>query len=653
MIVRELAPLLRRAAATRPVVMLSGPRQSGKRTLCRALFPKHAYRRLEAPDTRAFAMDDPHGFLAELRDDGAGGVIDEIERVPELVSRLRSIVDDDPAPGRWILVNARTPRLPQSLAGRGARHELLPLTWSEIRGVARPPAGLDQALFAGGYPEIHHRGLDPTAWLRRYTGGYLERDVRGIVNVGGLARFHRFLGLCATRVGQPLNYASLARHCGISHSTARRWVDLLETSFIVFRLPACPGNVGRRLVKAPRLYFYDTGLVCWLLGIHEASQLSSHPLRGAIFRTWVVSEAMKCRANRGRGRRNLTFYRDWNGVEADLVIDHATGRATGGTTGRATLRTLLEARSAGTRSSAMFHRIRRVRGHFTELPASDPVVVYGGDEHQRWADGELVPWRMVRTAALRDGAGVVQVLSGGRPVAAAEVLAVSPIHPNVRWKLARTDVRGEAILQLDPRLRLPRPRPITSLGPSVPLTLPLTLFVAAPGFEAWLDREWIPAERAIVIDLARLPGGGGVIFPQGWGDIPGLAGRVTLGVDGFLSPFGGTFGTTRGTAHGTAHATARIRAENIAINGEVGGGAGGPFGGGRGGGDEAERPVYVRRGEASPLVHLEDADGSERWIRVRHVVGRSALVEYRPEPVGPSRDRKRSRFPLAGVGALG
>ena len=181
----------------------------------------------------------------------------------------------------------------------------------------------------------------------------------------------------------------------------------------------------------------------------------------------------------------------------------------------------------------------------------------------------------------------------------------------------------------------------------MPLTLPLTLFVAAPGFEAWLEREWIPAERAIVIDLARLPGGGGLIFPRGWGDIPGLTGRVTLGVDDFVSPFGGTFGTAGGTAGGTA----RIRAENIAINGEVNGEVGGEVG--SFGGGEAERPAYVRLGEESPLVHLEDADGSECWIRVRHVVGRSALVEYRPEPVGPSRDRKRARFPLAGVGALG
>ncbi len=582
-----------------PVVTLTGPRQSGKTTLCRALFPGHAYRTLAGPDARTFALNDPRSFLGELPE---GAVIDEIQRAPDLLSCLQGIVDDDPAPGRWILAGSQDllllESIGQSLAGRTALYELLPLTWGEIRRFAHPPASLDEALFTGGYPRILDHALDPTAWARAYIGTYLERDVRTILNVGDLATFQRFLGSCASRTGQLLNYSSLANDCGITQPTAKRWVDVLETSLIVFRLPAFHGNIRKRLVKAPKLYFCDTGLVCWLLGIHELRQLRSHPLRGPIFETWVVSEALKNRANLGLGQRGLTFYRDRNGVEADLVIENARGR------------TLLEARAAGAPSPDMLRTVRRVRDHLPEPPASDPVVVYGGDERQRWADGELLPWRMVRAAALRDGAGVVQVLSGGRPVAAADILVVSPNHPNVRWKSARTDARGEAILDLDGRYLPP------SLPMTLPLTLPLTLFVAAPGFEAWLEREWLPAERAIAVDLARLPGGGGVIFPQGSGDIPGLAGRLTITGGGSSSAFVAPFDTALGAA--------RIRAENIAVNGEVTGEITG----------EPQRPVYIRPGAE---LHLEDGDGSERWIRVLEIVGRSALIEYRREPLGHPR----------------
>ena len=224
--------------------------------------------------------------------------------------------------------------------------------------------------------------------------------------------------------------------------------------------------------------------------------------------------------------------------------------------------------------------------------------MYGGDERQRWGDGELLPWRMARAASLRDGAGVVQVLSGGRPIAAANILVVSPTHPNERWKSAKTDAQGEAILDL-----------AAGYPPSsLPRTLPLTLFVAAPGFEAWLEREWFPAERTIAVDLARLPGGGGIIFPQGSGDIPRLAGRLTITGGGASAGFVGPFGTALGGAG--------IRAENIAVNGGVPGAVSG----------EPHRPVYIRAGEE---LHLEDIDGHERWIRVLDIRGRSVLVANR------------------------
>lgn len=598
MIVRDIAPSLRRAAENVPVVTLTGPRQSGKTTLCRALFPEHTYLTLEGLDARAFALDDPHHFLRELPE---RTIIDEIQRAPNLLPYLRGIVDDDPVPGRWILAGCQDRLLlesmGQSLAGRTELHELLPLTWGEIRRFAHPPDNLDEALFTGGYPQVHDHALDPTAWLRAYIGTYLERDLRTILNVRDVPAFQRFVGSCASRTGQLLNYSSLASDCGITQPTAKRWIDVLETSFIVFRLPAFHDDIRKRLAKAPKLYFCDTGLACWLLGIHDLRQLRSHPLRNPIFETWVVSEAWKNRANLGLGQRDLTYYRDANGVEADLVIENARGR------------TLLEARAVAAPASDMLRTVRRVGDHLQEPPASDPVVVYGGDERERWADGELLPWRMVRAASLRDAAGVVQVVSRGRPLAAADVLAVSPNHPNMRWKSARTDARGEAILALDARHPPPSP------APSLPRALPLTLFVAAPGFEAWLECDWFPAERAIAADLARLSGGGSVIFPQGSGNIPGLAGRVTIAGGSFSSPFVAAFGSSLGAAH--------IRADNIAVNGEVAG--------------EAHRPVYIR---PEVELHLEDVDGRERWIRLLKFIGRSALVEYRREPLGHPRGQR-------------
>lgn len=584
-----------------PVVTLTGPRQSGKTTLCRALFPGHAYRTLERLDARAFALDDPHRFLHELPD---GAIIDEIQRAPDLLSHLQGIVEEEPAPGRWILAGSQDllllKSISESLAGRTELHELLPLTWGEIRRFAQTPASLDEALFTGSYPRVFDQTLDPSAYFREYIGTYLERDLRTILNVGDLATFQRFVESCACRIGQLVNYSSLANDCGISQPTAERWVDVLETSSIVFRLPAFQGNIRKRLVKTPKLYFHDTGLVCWLLGVHEVRQLRSHPLRGPLFETWVVSEALKNRANMGLGQRGLTFYRDRNRdrnkVEADLVIENARGR------------TLLGARAEGTPSSDMLRVVRLVQGHLPEPPPNDPVVVYGGDERQRWADGELLPWRMARAASLRDGAGVVQVLSGGRPIAAADVLVVSPNHPSERWKSARTDAQGEAILNLAAGYLLP----------SLPLTLPLTLFVAAPGFEAWLERDWFPSERAIAVDLTRLPGGGGVIFPQSSGDIPGLTGRLTIIGGGSSATFVSPFVTALGGAG--------IRTENIAVNGEVPGVVAG----------EPQRPVYIRAGEE---LHLEDADGRERWIRVLDIRGRSVLVEYRREPLGHPRVR--------------
>ncbi len=382
MIVRDLAPKLTEAAQTWPSITLTGPRQSGKTTLCRALFPQHRYETLEAPDVRAFAAEDPRGFLAQFPQ---GAVLDEVQRVPDLLSYLQGIIDADPVPGRWILTGSQDLSLletvSQSLAGRTAVYNLLPLTRSETTRFPWHPETLDETLFTGSYPRIFDEGHEASDWLGSYVATYIERDVRTISNVGDLSTFQRFVTLCAGRTAQLLNYSSLASDCGISQPTARAWFSILETGFIAFRLPALHMTLRKRLVKMPKLHFYDSGLVCWLLGIRTPEQLHAHPLRGMIFESWVVSEIAKRRANQGEAGR-LSFYRDQNGAEADLIIENPTDTA------------IIEVKSSQTASSSLFDGSRRVRKHLAHSTRRcSLVVVYGGDQPQRRGMDSLIPWR--------------------------------------------------------------------------------------------------------------------------------------------------------------------------------------------------------------------------------------------------------------------
>ena len=382
MIARDLASRLTDAARSWPCITLTGPRQSGKTTLCRALFPQHPYETLEAPDVRAFAVEDPRGFLARFPQ---GAILDEVQRAPDLLSYLQGIIDADPAPGRWILTGSQNLSLlesvSQSLAGRTEVYNLLPLTRGETIRFPRHPETLDESLFSGSYPRIFDGHLDPSDWLGSYVATYIERDVRTISNVSDLGMFQRFVALCATRTAQLLNYSSLAGDCGISQPTAKAWLEILETSFLVFRLPVFHSNLRKRLVKMPKLHFYDTGLVCWLLGIRTHEQLRSHPLRGPIFETWVVSEMAKHRAHRG-GDHPLSFYRDRNGAEADLIVQGPSGL------------TLVEAKSAETASSSLFDGTQRVRRHLARSAVRcSTVVVYGGEQFQSRGTDSLLPWR--------------------------------------------------------------------------------------------------------------------------------------------------------------------------------------------------------------------------------------------------------------------
>lgn len=383
MIKRNITERLKAMAAAFPAVTITGPRQSGKSTLARAVFAGHPYVSLEALDVRSFALRDPRAFLAQFPD---GAVIDEIQRCPDLPSYLQGLIDENPSPGQWILTGSQNLTLlssiSQSLAGRTSVLRLLPLSHDEVGRFKSHPKALDETMFAGGYPAIFDRHFSPTDWLASYVATYIERDVRTISNVGDLTTFQRFVELCAGRTGQLLNLSSLAGDCGISQPTAKAWLSVLETSFLVFRLPTCHANIRKRLVKMPKLHFHDTGLVCWLLGIREAEHLRSHPLRGAIFETWVVSEIVKHRANRGE-QGPVQFYRDHHGLEADMVI------------GGGEALSVVEAKAGQTPTDEMFETVRRVCRVLEQSGKSEAFAVYGGRETQTRSDGTLLPWHAI------------------------------------------------------------------------------------------------------------------------------------------------------------------------------------------------------------------------------------------------------------------
>ena len=370
---RDIHTHVKRLAKEYPVVTITGPRQSGKSTLVKLLFPKREYLNLELPDVRRLAKEDPEHFLARFPD---GAVIDEIQNVPELLSYIQVLVDEKNKEGLYIITGSAQfellEKVTQSLAGRTAIVRLLPFSMSELATISSSRPTIAHLLFKGFYPRLHDKALHPTEAMGFYVNTYIERDVRQILNIKDLTLFERFIRLCAARTGQILNLSQLGNECGINHNTAKSWLSILEASYIVFRLPPHFNNFSKRLVKSPKIYFIDVGLASYLLGIENEKQLETHPLRGHLFETLVVADLLKQRFNKVRGS-NLYYFRDNVGNEVDLLIDVA-GKIIP-----------LEIKVGATFSEDMLSGLK----YYSKLNPnlfSKPLLVYGGKESFEYKD---------------------------------------------------------------------------------------------------------------------------------------------------------------------------------------------------------------------------------------------------------------------------
>jgi hypothetical protein len=380
LIPRRLEPRLVQLAGQFPVVCLVGPRQSGKTTLARHVFPRKAYVSLEDLDEREHAREDPRGFLARFAD---GAVLDEVQRVPELFSYLQTLVDADRVPGRWVLTGSQNfllmERVSQSLAGRAAPLHLLPLSMAELRAGGADAGRWQERLFQGFYPAVHGHGLDPADYYRAYVATYVERDVRELTRVGDLEAFSRFVRLCAGRSGQLVNHSGLAADAGVSQPTAKQWLSILQTSGLVALLRPHYENFSKRLIKTPKLYWLDSGLLCHLLRVTGPGELDTLPEKGALFESFVVAELFKAFAHRGL-EPDVFFWRDSTGREVDAVAERGRRRLP------------LEVKASMTVQKGFFKHLDFWRELDTLDRSGGGALVYAGARRMTRRGHEVVPW---------------------------------------------------------------------------------------------------------------------------------------------------------------------------------------------------------------------------------------------------------------------
>ncbi|MBF0503045.1 MAG: ATP-binding protein [Candidatus Riflebacteria bacterium] len=383
MIKREAERFVRALARGFPIVAVTGPRQSGKTTLVKAVFPKKKYITLEDPDEYEFANSDPRRFLERFPD---GAILDEIQRCQQLFSYLQSLVDADGRCGLFILTGSQQfgllAKISQSLAGRVGLLQLLPFSLKELETGKKLINDLDRAILKGFYPPVHVRKISPANWYSSYMMTYIERDVRQVLQVRELGSFQKFVRLCASRTGQILNLSALGAECGITHNTAKAWISVLEASYILVLLHSFHRNFGKRLVKAPKLYFLDPGFAAWLIGLKDSEHLCIHSHRGALFETLVVSELIKTRWNYGLSH-NLFYWRDHIGNEVDLIFEDGESVVP------------IEIKSGKTILDEAFRGLRHFR-KISDEKSGAAFLIYGGEEEYHREEFTLLPWQKSR-----------------------------------------------------------------------------------------------------------------------------------------------------------------------------------------------------------------------------------------------------------------
>lgn len=378
MINRKLSEQIKKYSEKFPVLAVTGPRQSGKTTLVKSVFPDYKYVNLEEIDKRQFALEDPKGFLTQFK---GKLIIDEAQYAPDLFSYIQVFADNSGEMGNYVLTGSQNfllmERISQSLAGRVAIFTLLPFSCEELVASNNSEENYQNHIFKGFYPAIYDRKLEPHEWYPNYVNTYIERDVRNTLNVANLLQFRQFMQICAGSVGQLINFSSIGNSIGVSNNTIKNWFSVLEASFVVFRLQPYLKNAKKRILKSPKLFFYDTGLVCDLLGIQSVNQLNTHYAKGALFENFIILELLKNALNRNE-KQDLYFWRDSNANEIDCIVDKGDRVVP------------IEIKSAQTISTSFFKGLDR----FDEIyHTQNKTLVYGGEEDYQRTSYNILSWK--------------------------------------------------------------------------------------------------------------------------------------------------------------------------------------------------------------------------------------------------------------------